>query len=156
MRHCCSVSFNLCLSIITKIVNKYNVNMYWVWKCKYLWLIFSSTVKSNHGKRQKGKGQEKHKFCKWFKLYKILRICSFFDIFLTFDSWRSCVRMYILLCFKFHRPKKKDEKDKKSSTLPATSDGIAGMAMETMSQWQVNELFEQMLVSTDSCYIILC
>lgn len=45
----------------------------------------------------------------------------------------------------FHRPKKKDEKDKKSSTLPATSDGIAGMAMETMTQWQVNELFEQML-----------
>lgn len=45
----------------------------------------------------------------------------------------------------FHRPKKKDEKDKKASTLPGVSEGIAGMAMETMNQWEVNEMFEKML-----------
>ncbi|XP_061164716.1 protein diaphanous homolog 1-like isoform X2 [Saccostrea echinata] len=45
----------------------------------------------------------------------------------------------------FHRPKKKDEKDKKSSTMHGMTEGIAGMAMETMTQWQVNERFEQML-----------
>lgn len=47
---------------------------------------------------------------------------------------------------QFHRPKKKDEKDKKASTLPGVSEGIAGMAMETMNQWEVNEMFEKMLV----------
>lgn len=52
---------------------------------------------------------------------------------------------------QFHRPKKKDEKDKKASTLPGLSEGIAGMAMESMSQWEVNEKFEKMLVCRSFC-----
>lgn len=47
---------------------------------------------------------------------------------------------------QFYRLKKKDEKDKKVSIFFGLLEGIVGMVMEIMFQWEVNEKFEKMLV----------
>lgn len=61
---------------------------------------------------------------------------------------------YFNIHMQFHRPKKKDERDKKASTLPGVSEGIAGMAMDTMNQWEVNEMFEKMLVCRSFKFVV--
>lgn len=54
--------------------------------------------------------------------------------------------VYFNFYTQFYRLKKKDEKDKKVSIFFGLLEGIVGMVMEIMFQWEVNEKFEKMLV----------
>lgn len=59
--------------------------------------------------------------------------------------------VYFNFYMQFYRLKKKDEKDKKVSIFFGLLEGIVGMVMESMFQWEVNEKFEKMLVCRSFC-----
>lgn len=59
--------------------------------------------------------------------------------------------VYFNFYTQFYRLKKKDEKDKKVSIFFGLLEGIVGMVMESMFQWEVNEKFEKMLVCRSFC-----